>query len=79
LEERNVRRRLFLLNSQINLFKAFDIRLQILDNVARQDIRVRQIIQVGQDLILEPGDIETGLVPRQDIFVGKSPPASFRI
>ncbi len=72
-------RKVFLPDGKVNLFKALDSRLQTLDNVARQNIRVGKIVQVGQAFILEPGDIQTGLVPRQDIFVGKSPPSSFRI
>ncbi len=65
-------RKVFLPDGQVNLFKALDSGLQILDNVARQNIRVGEIVQVGQAFILEPGDIDPKQTSSQSPHFGAS-------
>ncbi len=45
---------------------------QMLDDLLLQDIRRRQIIQVLQAVVLQPEDIQAGLVAGDQFFIVKS-------
>jgi len=58
------RHRCFLLpvDSCHDLFEALYRRFEIFDYVARQQVRVGQVIEVGEAFVFEPGNVEAGLV-----------------
>lgn len=62
-----------------DLPKALHAGLQILDDLLSQDIRVRQVVQVREAFVLDPGDVQAGLVSGDDILVRELPPSSFGI
>lgn len=53
-------------------------RLQVLNDLLGQLIRLRQIIEVGETFVLEPEDIETGFITAHEFFVGIFTPAALR-
>ena len=62
-----------------NLAEAFQRRLDVFDNIAGEHIRVGQIVQIGQALVLDPADIQARLVPADHVLIGKPAPAAFRV
>lgn len=53
-------------------------RLQVLNDLLRQLIRLRQIVQIREALVLEPEDIQAGLVARGQFLVCVLTPAALR-
>jgi hypothetical protein len=68
-----------LFHSVHNLAKAFQRRLDIFHNIAGEHIRVGQIVEVGQTFVLDSAYIQAGLVPADDLLIGKLAPAAFRV
>ena len=54
-------------------------RLEVFQDVLRQFLRGRQIVQISQSLVLDPEDIQAGFIPIEDLLGGKPPPAAIRI
>ena len=59
--------------------KAFQCALQILDNIIRQLIGRRQIVQIGERFVLDPEDVKACLVPRKNLRDFKLAPAAVRV
>jgi hypothetical protein len=70
---------LFPIDSHHDLFETFHRRLEVLDDVIGQEVRVRQIAEVGKTFILDPGNIEAGLVAVDNFLIRKLAPAAFGI
>lgn len=54
-------------------------RLEVFQDVLRQFLRGRQVVQISQSLVLDPEDIQAGFVPIEDLLGGKPPPAAIRV
>lgn len=52
---------------------------KIFNDLQRQDIRLGQVVQIGEALVLQPEDIQTGLVTRDDLLIAVFAPAAFRV
>ena len=59
--------------------EAVQAGFQILDDLGRQIVRLRQIVQIGQALVLEPENIQAGLVAGQNLLDVEFSPAPFRV
>ena len=59
--------------------KAIHGRLQIFNDIRRQHIGIGQAIQISQGLVLDPEDIQTGLVPFQNLIHIELTPAAIGI
>lgn len=68
-----------LFQSRCNFPKTIQSRLKIVNNLKGQLIRFGQIIQIGQALILQPKNIQTGFVACHDLIKTVFTPAAFRI
>jgi hypothetical protein len=53
--------------------------LQAFHGLFSDDVGIGNIVQIGKGLVLEPGDVERGLVAGEDILVGELVPAAFGI
>ena len=54
-------------------------RLEVFQDVLRQFLRGRQVVQISQSLVLDPEDIQAGFVPIEDLLGGKPPPTAVRV
>ena len=63
----------------LELLKAFECALEIFDDIVCQHIRRGQVVQIGKGLVLDPEDIEAGLVPRKDVGNIEFAPAAIRV
>ncbi len=59
--------------------KILQPRFQILYNLPCQHIRIRKIIQIGQWLIFQPGDVQRSFITVDDFFVSEFAPAALGI
>ena len=59
-----------------HLPKAVKPGLQVLDDLLGELVRLRQVVQIDQALVLEPEDVEAGLVPGRQLLVAVAPPAA---
>ena len=50
--------------------------LQVLDDLFGEFVRFRQVVQIDQALVLEPEDVEAGLVAGSQFLVAVAPPAA---
>ena len=48
--------------------EAIQYGLQFFDDICSQHIGVRKAVQVGEGLVIDPEDVQTGFVPLQDVF-----------
>ena len=53
--------------------------MQVLHDILGQLLRGGQVVQVGQGLVLDPEDIQAGLVPGKDLLRREAVPAAFRV
>src|SRR5664280_2806626 len=44
---------------------------QVLDDLPGDDLRGREVVQVLQSLVTQPGDVEVGLVPCHQLVIGE--------
>lgn len=56
--------------------KAIHRRLQILNDIRSEDIGIGEAVQVGQGFVLDPEDVEAGLVALEDLVHGEFAPAA---
>ena len=68
-----------LFQSRCNFPKTIQSRLKIVNNLKGQLIRFGQIIQIGQALILQPKNIQTGFVACHDLINAEPAPAPLGI
>ena len=68
-----------LLQLRLQFLKALQCALQIFDDIIGQYIRRGKAVQIGKGLVLDPEDIETGLVPRKNIGNVEFAPAAIRV
>ena len=61
------------------LVEAIQCGLQILNDIRSQFVGIGQAVQIGQGLVLDPEDVQTGLVPFQDILRAEPPPAAIGV
>ena len=61
-----------------HLPKALQPHLKVLNNLFRQLVRLRQVVEIRQAPILEPEDVKTRLVARLKLSVAVAAPATFR-
>ena len=54
-------------------------RFQVFDDVVRRLVRVRQVVQIGEALVLKPEEIEAGLVPDRHFLVTEATPPTIGI
>lgn len=59
--------------------KAVHGRLQILDDIRRQDIGIGQAVQVCKGPVFDPENVQAGFVPLQDFINAEFAPASFGV
>ena len=59
--------------------KAIHRRLQILNDIRSEDIGIGEAVQVGQGFVLDPEDVEAGLVALEDLVHGEFAPAAVGI
>lgn len=50
--------------------KSSESGLQILSNLFRQLIRIREVVEVGEGIVFEPEDVKVGFVAGDDLLVG---------
>ena len=62
-----------------NIAKTVQPRLQVVDDLQCQFIRLGQIVQIGKALVFQPENIQAGFVTRDDLLVIEFSPAAFRI
>lgn len=53
--------------------------LGIFNDICGQDIGAGETVQIGEGLVLDPEDIQTVLVPFQDVLRGKTAPAAIGV
>ena len=61
------------------LVETIQCGLQIFDDIRSQFVGIGQAVQIGQGLVLDPEDVQTGLVPFQDILRAEPPPATIGV
>ena len=59
-----------------HLPKALKPSLQILDDLFGEFVRFGQVFQIDQALVLEPEEVEAGLVAGRQFLVAVAPPAA---
>ena len=52
---------------RLQLLKALQRALEVFDDFVSQHVGRGQAVQIGKGFILDPEDIEAGLVPRKDV------------
>lgn len=70
---------LFLLQTGQHTPKALQSGFQILDDVLRNIVRLRKVIQITQGFIPQPEDVQAGLIPLKDVVEGITPPPTIRV
>lgn len=68
-----------LLQLRLQLLKALQCALEVFDDVVSQHVGRGQVVQIGKGLVLDPEDIEAGLVPRKDVGNIEFAPAAIRV
>ena len=63
----------------LQLHKALQSALQVLNDLLGQLIGTGEIVQIGQGLVLDPENIQAGLIPLQDIFDLETAEATLRV
>ena len=63
----------------LQLLKALQRTLQVFDDIIGQHIGCRQIVQIGKRLVLDPENVEAGLVPCQNVRNVEFAPAAIWI
>ena len=61
------------------LVETIQCGLQILNDIRSQFVGIGQAVQIGHGLVLDPKDVQTGLVPLQDVLNGESAPATIGV
>ena len=51
---------------------------EVVDDLCGQFLGFGEVVEVGEALVLEPEDVEAGLVASGDLFVGVAAPAAVR-
>ena len=64
---------------RLQLLKALQCALEVFDDVVSQHVGRGQAVQIGKGLVLDPENIEAGLVPRKDVGNIKFAPAAIRV
>ena len=64
---------------RFQLLKALQRALEVFDDFIGQHVGRGQAVQIGKGFILDPEDIEAGLVPCEDIGNIKFAPAAIRV
>lgn len=59
--------------------EAAQSRLKVINNLRRQFIRFREIVQISQALVLQPEDVQAGFIPADDLVIAESAPAPLGI
>ena len=59
--------------------EAIHCRLQIFNDISCQDIGIGQAFKICQGLVLDPEDIQAGLIPLQNFFNAELAPATIGI
>lgn len=72
-------RRMILISTALSAPKALQCALEVFDDIIGQHVRRGQAVQIGKGFVLDPEDIETGLVPRKDVGNVEFAPAAIRI
>jgi hypothetical protein len=67
------------LQASENFSEAIQARLKILDNIFGQIVRLWQVIEVGEALVLQPEHVRAGFVARDQLFVRVASPATLGI
>ena len=62
-----------------HLAEAIESSFEVFDNFLSEIIRFWQVVEVGEALVLEPEDIEAGLVARDKLVIAEFAPAAFRV
>ena len=68
-----------LLQLRLQLLKALQCALEVFDDIVSQHVGRGQVVQIGKGLVLDPEDIEAGLVPREDVGNIEFAPAAIRV
>ena len=64
---------------RFQLLKALQSALEVFNDIIGQHVGRRQAVQIGEGFILDPEDIEAGLVPREDVGNVEFAPAAVRV
>ena len=62
-----------------NLTKASQPRFNIIDNIRRYVVWLRQIVQVGQRFVFQPENIQAGFIAGDDLLITEFTPAAFGV
>lgn len=65
------------LPTQTSPLKSLNPSPKILQYIRSKHIRIRKIIQIGQALVFDPGDVQAGFVAFYDFFLCEFAPAAF--
>jgi hypothetical protein len=57
-----------------NLAKTIEVRLQVLNDLFRQLVRLGQIVGIGKAFVPQPENIEAGFIAGDQIVIGVSAP-----
>ena len=64
---------------QEHILQTRQSRLQALDDLFGQLLRLGQVVEVGEAVVLQPEEVEAGFVAGGQLGVGELPPAAGRI
>lgn len=62
-----------------NLPEILQPSLEILDDLCGRRIRIGQIFQISEALVLDPGDVQAGFVTCRDFIISEPAPTVFGI
>ena len=48
--------------------KALHVGFQVFDDLGSENVGIGKVVQIGEALVLDPGDVEAGLVVGEDFY-----------
>ena len=71
---------LLLFQRSLELGEALQCALEIFDDIRGEDVGGGEVIQIGEGLVLDPEQIEAGLVPGENVLLHvEAAPAAVRV
>ena len=56
--------------------EAVQAGFEVIDDLFREVRGFRQVVEVGEAVVLEPEEVQAGLVPGDEFFIGELPPTA---